>query len=195
VAGGAGALPSGGTSLVLSGAGVAVTAEGAMVAATGVTNVGAGINTITHAVSMSGSSSSSGPPPASPPTPAPAAGSTPASPPPPGPAATPPTPAAPSPAASPPIPAKATTVLNQVKASNGAPPAGYRGGGTFANDGRANGQVLPRSDAAGKPITYREYDVNRFQPGVNRGAERVVVGSDGKAYYTSDHYRTFTPIP
>jgi guanyl-specific ribonuclease Sa len=62
------------------------------------------------------------------------------------------------------------------------------------NDGRGGGQVLPKTDAAGKPITYREWDVNPYQKGVNRGAERVVTGSDGKSYYTNDHYGTFTPI-
>lgn len=182
VAGGAGALPTGGTSLVVSGAGLAVAAEGAVVAGVGVTNVAAGVDTLSHAVNMSGSPPSSGPPPPTT-TPAPAPGVTPRAPPPPGPAAT------------PPVPPKAQTVLGQVKGTGGNPPAGYRGGGTFANDGRAGGQVLPKTDAAGKSITYREYDVNRFQPGVNRGAERIVVGSDGKAYYTSDHYQTFTPIP
>ena len=41
---------------------------------------------------------------------------------------------------------------------------------------------------------HQEFDVNPYQRGVNRGAERLVVGSDGRAYYTSDHYRTFTEI-
>lgn len=55
--------------------------------------------------------------------------------------------------------------------------------------------MLPRADAAGRPITYKEYDVHPYQPGVNRGPERLVVGSDGKAYYTNDHYTTFTAVP
>jgi guanyl-specific ribonuclease Sa len=59
------------------------------------------------------------------------------------------------------------------------------------NDGRGGGQVLPRFDPKGNPITYREYDVNPYTPGVNRGAERIVIGSDGSKYYTGDHYRTF----
>ena len=53
---------------------------------------------------------------------------------------------------------------------------------------------MPKTDANGKPITYREWDVNPSQPGVNRGAERLVTGSDGSAWYTSDHYQTFTRI-
>jgi guanyl-specific ribonuclease Sa len=54
--------------------------------------------------------------------------------------------------------------------------------------------VLPRTDARGNPVSYREYDINPYTPGGNRGADRIVIGSDGKAYYTSDHYGTFTPI-
>ena len=55
--------------------------------------------------------------------------------------------------------------------------------------------MLPKLDSAGKSITYREFDVNSFQKGVNRGAERIVFGSDGKAYFTNDHYGTFIEIP
>ena len=63
------------------------------------------------------------------------------------------------------------------------------------NDGRGGGQVLPTTTPNGTPITYREYDVHPYTPGVNRGPERLVVGSDGRAYYTGDHYGTFTEIP
>lgn len=121
--------------------------------------------------------------PACPATPAPAPGASPA---------TPPAPNAAAPAG---VPAKAEIVLNQVKSTGGNPPAGYRGGSPFLNEGRNGGQVLPRTDASGNGITYREYDVNPFTPGVNRGAERIVMGSDGKAYYTNNHYTTFTPVP
>lgn len=51
-----------------------------------------------------------------------------------------------------------------------------------------------KTDAAGNPITYRKWDVNPYQQGVNRGAERIVTGGDGKSYYTNDHYGSFTPI-
>jgi guanyl-specific ribonuclease Sa len=47
---------------------------------------------------------------------------------------------------------------------------------------------LPKTDSNGNPINYKEYDVNPYQKGVNRGTERIVIGSDGKAYYTNDHY-------
>ena len=91
------------------------------------------------------------------------------------------------------IPQQATDTLNEV-AQTGDPPAGYTGGEEFYNDGRQGGQVLPQTDSDGNPITYREYDVHLHQPGVNRGAERIVIGSDGNAYYTDDHYDTFTKI-
>ena len=84
-------------------------------------------------------------------------------------------------------------VLEQIDNTGQAPP-GYEGGRTFQNDGRGGGQQLPTSDADGNPIQYKEWDVNAKQPGVNRGAERIVTGSDGSAYYTDNHYSTFTQI-
>ena len=91
------------------------------------------------------------------------------------------------------VPQHATDVLTHVRA-NGSAPAGFKGGRTFLNDCRGGGQVSPRADAVGNPINHSEWDVNAYQKGVNRGAERVVTGSDGRAYYTNDHYGTFTPI-
>ena len=74
-------------------------------------------------------------------------------------------------------------------------PGTKKGGVTFSNDSRGGGQVLPKKDANGNPITYKEYDINSApKPGQTRGAERMVVGSDGKAYYTDNHYKTFTEI-
>jgi RHS repeat-associated protein len=91
------------------------------------------------------------------------------------------------------VPTKATDTLDHVR-KTGQAPSGYQGGRTFGNDGRGGGQVLSKTDANGNPITYWEFDVNPYQRGVNRGAERLVVGSDGRAYFTSDHYQTFTEI-
>lgn len=71
------------------------------------------------------------------------------------------------------IPESARAVLNQVDES-GSPLSGYKGGSTFANDGRAGGQMLPQMTPGGDPITYREWDINPYQKGVNRGAERLV---------------------
>lgn len=60
------------------------------------------------------------------------------------------------------------------------------------NDGRNSTKVLPRKDKNGKKIEYREYDINSHpQHGAGRGLERMVIGSDGRAYYTREHYKTF----
>lgn len=89
----------------------------------------------------------------------------------------------------------AQKVLNvlEVVDRTGQPPAGYRGGTQFFNDGRGNGQVLPPRDSHGRAITYKEWDVNPYT-GANRGTERFVTGSDGSAWYTDDHYDTFVRI-
>jgi dienelactone hydrolase len=87
------------------------------------------------------------------------------------------------------VPAKVAKVLQHVE-DEGRPLAGYEGGRTFLNIER----LLPQQDAKGRRIKYREWDVNPLRPGVNRGAERLVTGSDGSAYYTSDHYRSFKKI-
>jgi guanyl-specific ribonuclease Sa len=78
--------------------------------------------------------------------------------------------------------------------AHGDPPEGYVGGRDYRNLGLDGGTVLPRFDDRGRPVRYREWDVNRKVPGRNRGAERVVTGSDGRVYYTRDHYATFQRI-
>ncbi len=81
-------------------------------------------------------------------------------------------------------PQKAYDLLAQLQQRDGAPLPGYVGGKIFGNRERR----LP-------PGRYREYDVNRKIPGRARDAERIVIEQrSGKAYYTGDHYRTFTPM-
>jgi guanyl-specific ribonuclease Sa len=87
------------------------------------------------------------------------------------------------------VPAKVATVLHHIDTNHKAP-AGYEGGRKFHNEEKR----LPQKDKEGNAITYQEWDVNPKVQGVNRGAERLITGSDGSAYYTSDHYRTFTKI-
>lgn len=87
------------------------------------------------------------------------------------------------------IPEKALKVLEHVDKDGDAMP-GYEGGRTFGNFEKR----LPQNDAQGRRLKYREWDVNPLRPGVNRGAERLVTGSDGSAYYTDDHYETFKKI-
>ena len=77
---------------------------------------------------------------------------------------------------------------------NNRPPDGFEGGREFLNLGKAGEQSLRNFDANGNSIKYQEWDVHPHVSGKNRGAERIVTGSDRRAYYTSDHYGTFIRI-
>ena len=82
------------------------------------------------------------------------------------------------------FPQKARDLLAAIQQHEGKALPGYIGGGVFQNRERR----LPRGH-------YREYDVNPKIRGRSRDAERIVIEQDtGKAYYTDDHYRTFTPL-
>lgn len=85
-----------------------------------------------------------------------------------------------------PIPAHARETLAYIRQHGFAPP-GFVGGRVFGN---YEGQ-LPRYNARRKRIEYREWDVRPKAEGRSRGAERLITGSDGRAWYTPDHYRTF----
>ena len=87
------------------------------------------------------------------------------------------------------IPAKVYKVLDYIR-TNGRAPAGYVGGRRFGNFER----LLPRQDVSGQRIQYQEWDVNPKKKGRNRGAERLVTGSDGRAWYTRDHYDSFVEV-
>jgi guanyl-specific ribonuclease Sa len=81
-------------------------------------------------------------------------------------------------------PQKAYDLLVQLQARSGKPLPGYAGGREFQNRERR----LP-------PGHYREYDVNPKIRGRSRDAERIVIEQDsGRAYYTVNHYRTFTQM-
>lgn len=89
------------------------------------------------------------------------------------------------------VPAAAISTLQKIDAGNwpaAANAPGTKGGDTWRNQDRD----LPTKDPAGKPISYQEWDVNPKQRGRSRDAERIITGSDGSAWYTGDHYRTFT---
>nr|WP_083112930.1 ribonuclease domain-containing protein [Mycobacterium angelicum] len=93
----------------------------------------------------------------------------------------------------PPVPQNVLDTMNQIDAGKwpGAANApGTKGGSNFDNDN----QTLPTRDASGNPITYKEWDVNPRLPNHDRDTERIVTGSDGSAWYTTDHYRTFHRI-
>lgn len=58
---------------------------------------------------------------------------------------------------------------------------------------------LPGVDENGKAITYDAYDIDppsatQSSNGQTRGKKRLIIGSDGKKYYSSDHYKTFSQI-
>jgi ribonuclease T1 len=82
------------------------------------------------------------------------------------------------------VPQRARDVLAEIRRRGGEAPPGHVGGRVFGNRERR----LPRG-------TYREYDVHPRAPGRSRSAERIVIEQrTGVAYYTPDHYQTFTPI-
>jgi ribonuclease T1 len=87
------------------------------------------------------------------------------------------------------IPQKVYDVLKYIRENNQAMP-GYAGGRVFSN----REELLPREDNNAKPILYHEWDVNPKIAGQNRGTERIITGSDGRAWYTNDHYQTFKEI-
>jgi len=87
------------------------------------------------------------------------------------------------------VPERVMTVLKYIDEHHSAP-KGHEGGREFRNAE----QRLPRRNARAEAIKYQEWDVNAKVPGRSRDAERLVTGSDGSAYYTADHYRTFTKI-
>jgi hypothetical protein len=43
-------------------------------------------------------------------------------------------------------------------------------------------------------LFIKSWDVNPRMPNQDRDAERIVTGSDGSAWFTTDHYRTFHRI-
>ncbi|MBM7278170.1 ribonuclease N [Gordonia rubripertincta] len=96
----------------------------------------------------------------------------------------------PTPAA---VPAHVTRTLALIDAGEwpeAARAPGTKGGITFRNNERR----LPVTDVDGRRVAYREWDVNPKEPGRSRDAERIVTGSDGTAWYTADHYRSFILI-
>jgi ribonuclease T1 len=78
------------------------------------------------------------------------------------------------------LPDEARTILAAIRA--GGPYRYSQDNKTFGNFER----ILPRQDSG----YYREYTVPT--PGESdRGARRIVTGSEGEKYYTQDHYDSF----
>ncbi|MET9210957.1 MULTISPECIES: ribonuclease domain-containing protein [unclassified Nocardia] len=89
------------------------------------------------------------------------------------------------------VPDRAYVTLVEIDAGrwpDSANAPGTKGGEQWMN----RGTKLPPKDSAGKAVVYQEWDVNPKQRNRGRDAERIVTGSDGTAWYTGDHYETFT---
>lgn len=89
------------------------------------------------------------------------------------------------------VPDRAYATLAEIDAGrwpDSANAPGTKGGIPFGNREKR----LPATDSTGKAVVYQEWDVNPKKSGQSRDAERIVTGSDGSAWYTGDHYDTFT---
>jgi guanyl-specific ribonuclease Sa len=64
-------------------------------------------------------------------------------------------------------------------------------GSVYANDGRGGSALLP---SAADPNYYTEHVI--ITPGISGrpGPQRLVTGRGGEAYYTGDHYKSFTKV-
>jgi ribonuclease T1 len=87
------------------------------------------------------------------------------------------------------IPQKAYDTWHYIQAHHEAP-EGYVGGRAFQN----REKKLPLKNIDGKRIQYKEWDVNPKINGQNRGAERLVSEGYERAWYTQDHYQTFSEL-
>lgn len=82
------------------------------------------------------------------------------------------------------IPKKSKDMVKKVKGNKGRKINGYQGGIEFKN----REKLLP-----GK-LKYKEYDINIYKKGINRGKQRIVIENNGRAWYTPDHHKTFFEI-
>jgi ribonuclease T1 len=87
------------------------------------------------------------------------------------------------------IPQKVREVLAYINLHHRAQDK-YVGGRVFSN----REKLLPLYDAQHHVITYQEWDVNPKIQNHNRDAERIITGSDGRNWYTDDHYKSFKEI-
>jgi hypothetical protein len=107
------------------------------------------------------------------------------------------------------IPAQAKTVAKYVMTKTSIQPGGsnhianvqnrgfpgfkmfgeeYAGGRVFNNGAQPDHNKLPYMGGQ----TYQEWDIHPCVVGQNRGGDRIVTSSDGKVYFSNDHYANFT---
>lgn len=87
------------------------------------------------------------------------------------------------------IPQKVRDSLDRIDADPDAYLEDCYGNYTYQDkpDKKKGETKIPNENVA----SYTEWDVNPFKNGQNRGSERIVTGTDGSAWYTPDHYRTW----
>lgn len=87
------------------------------------------------------------------------------------------------------IPDKAKDALDKIDKDPEAYLEDHNGGVEFFNkpNTKKGETKIPNENVA----TYTEYDVNPYKYGKPRGTERIVTGTDGSAWYTPDHYKTW----
>lgn len=90
------------------------------------------------------------------------------------------------------IPQKAKDALNKIHKDPDAYLKDYSGNYPFRDQpNKAKGETkIPNPNAT----SYKEWDINPYKYGQNKGTERIVTGSDGSAWYTPDHYKTWYQI-
>ncbi|KXP12121.1 ribonuclease domain-containing protein [Tsukamurella pseudospumae] len=90
------------------------------------------------------------------------------------------------------VPQRVLATLARIDAGTWPPKdgSGTQGGRNFGNFENR----LPKTDSKGKAAKYTEWDINIKKSGRGRDAERIITGADGGAWYTLDHYETFTRI-
>jgi hypothetical protein len=77
---------------------------------------------------------------------------------------------------------------------NGVPRPNVRDPKPFGNDGRGGTTRLPDADGAGNPGSYTENTVKPRPPGGTLDGSRIVVGSDGSVWATTDHFTTWVQV-
>jgi RHS repeat-associated protein len=89
------------------------------------------------------------------------------------------------------VPLVAYEVLKAIRATGENLPDRYQAQGAPFRNAAVD---LPTVEPTGKPITYTEWDIDPFVSGRSRGALRLITGTDGSTYFTSDHYKTFIAL-
>jgi hypothetical protein len=83
------------------------------------------------------------------------------------------------------------TAVEQIAAGTTRP--NVRNPKGFDNDGRGGSARLPVADSDGVYVTYTYHTVNPRPAGGTLDGKRVITGSDGSTWWTSDHFVSIHP--